>query len=62
MSAAQQHGELVGGLRGIGADPELRAELLALEEPEDGLRVAGVDREQHRSARPRGGLGVVVAG
>ena len=47
-SAAQQHRQLVGGLRRVGADPELRAELVALEETEDGLRVADVDREQHR--------------
>ena len=47
---AQHHRELVGRVRGIGADAELLGEALAVEQTEDGLRVADVDREQHRAA------------
>ena len=36
------------GVRGIGADAELVGEPVAVEQAEDGLRVADVDREQHR--------------
>jgi len=43
----QHHGELVARVRAIGADPELLGQRRAVEEPEDGLRVADVDREEH---------------
>ena len=45
---AQHHGQLVRRVLRIGADPELIGEELAVEQPEDGLRVADVDGEQHR--------------
>ena len=34
-------------MRRIGADAELVGQRVSVEEPEDGLRVADVDREQH---------------
>jgi len=33
-------------VRRVGTDPELLGETFAVEQPEDGLRVADVDREQ----------------
>ena len=47
---AQHHRELVARVRPVGADPELLGQALAVEQPEDGLGVADVDREQHARA------------
>ena len=46
---AEEHAELVAGARALGREPPVVGEPLALEEAEDGLRVADVDREQHRA-------------
>ena len=46
----QQHGQLVAGVRAVGADAELLGQRGAVEQPEDGLGVADVDREEHRAA------------
>jgi hypothetical protein len=46
-----RHGELVGGGVAAGRDPERRDRVLLVEQPQDDVRVAGVDREQHH--RPR---------
>ena len=46
-NARSMHRELVARVRAVGADPELLGQPLAVEQPEDGLRVADVDREQH---------------
>src|SRR5262249_48986092 len=54
----EQGAELVAGPVRLGGDPPAFAELRPLVETEDGLRVAYVDREQHRGrevTRPRGG-------
>ena len=40
--------ELVGGAVGVGRDAPVVGQLATVEEPDDGLRVADVDREQHR--------------
>jgi hypothetical protein len=42
----ERHRELVGCACGVGRDPELLREPLAVEQTEDGLRIADVDREQ----------------
>src|SRR5207248_9901054 len=47
---AQQHRELVARVRAVRPDPELIAELLPLEEPEEGLGVADVDGQQRVGA------------
>ena len=45
-----QDAELVAGALAVGREPPVLAQLGALEEPEDRLRVADVDREQHAGA------------
>ena len=44
---AQHHRELVARVRAVGADAELLGQDVAVEQPEDGLGVPDVDREQH---------------
>ena len=44
---AQHHRELVPGVRAVRADAELLGERRALEQAEDRLRVADVDRQEH---------------
>jgi hypothetical protein len=46
----EQRPELVPRALSLGGDPPALAELRPVVEPEDGLRVADVDREQHRGA------------
>ena len=48
---AQHDGELVAGVTGVGADPELLREALVLEQAEDGLGVPYVDREEQGQPR-----------
>ena len=52
----EQRAELVAGAVRLGRDAPVLAQLVAVEEPEDGLRVPDVDREQHQP----GELGYVV--
>ena len=46
--ALEEDGELVGGAAGVGGDPPVLDDLLAVEEAEDGVGVADVDGEQHQ--------------
>ena len=46
--ALQQHRELVGGAAGVGGDPPVLDDVLAVEQAEDGVGVADVDGQQHR--------------
>ena len=49
-SSREQRAELVAGARALGRDPPVLDQPLAVVEPDDGLRVADVEREQHRVA------------
>ena len=56
---AERDAELVAGAAAVGREPEAVGQPLALEQAEHRLRVADVDREQHRRdpsgpARDRG--------
>ena len=44
---AEEHGQLVAGARRVGREPPVVGQPLAVVEPEDGLRVADVDCEEH---------------
>ena len=46
---AQQEPQLVAGPLRLGRHAPVLAQLAAVEEPDDGLRVPDVDREQHQS-------------
>ena len=50
---AEQRAELVAGALRLGGDAPALAELGAVVEPEHRLRVADVDREQHRGESKR---------
>ncbi len=51
--AVEEDPELVAGAMRLGRDPPVLAERLVGEEPEDGLGVPDVDREQHARAKTR---------
>ena len=62
--ALEQDRELVGGAAGVGGDPPVLDDLLAVEQAEDGVGVADVDGEQHagiyaaaRRSRPMSRIG-----
>jgi hypothetical protein len=44
----QHHRDLVGRTPGVGVDPPVLDDLVALEQPEDSVGVADVDGEQHQ--------------
>jgi hypothetical protein len=44
----EHHRDLVGRAPGIGVDPPMLDDLVALEQAEDGVGIADVDGEQHQ--------------
>ena len=57
---AEKHDELVPRPAPVRGDPPVVGESLALEEPENGLRVADIDGEEHAASESERSAAVVV--